>query len=110
WVVWGGEPPRRVEWTPPSFKELGVVGSNGLGVESVRGVSQHAMLHYFDFVGAGFDLTPVITHRFPLERWDEAVLALKDAGRTGAGKVLLEPGGRGPAWGGSGWRPRGRGR
>jgi len=33
----------------------------------------------------------VITHRFPLERWDEAVLALKDAARTGAVKVLLEP-------------------
>ena len=46
---------------------------------------------YFDFVIAGFDLTPVITHRFPLERWDEAVLALKDPGRTGAVKVLLEP-------------------
>jgi threonine dehydrogenase-like Zn-dependent dehydrogenase len=91
-VVSGVEPPKRFEWTPLYFKELRVVGSNGFGVESVRGVSQHAMLHYFDFVGEGFDLTPVITHRFPLERWDEAVLALKDAGRTGAVKVLLEPG------------------
>ena len=92
-VVSGVEPPKRFEWTPLYFKELRVVGSNGFGVESVRGVAKHAMLHYFDFVGAGFDLTPVITHRFPLERWDEAVLALKDAGRTGAVKVLLEPGG-----------------
>jgi threonine dehydrogenase-like Zn-dependent dehydrogenase len=90
-VVSGVEPPKRFEWTPLYFKELRVVGSNGFGVESVRGVSQHAMLHYFDFVGEGFDLTPVITHRFPLERWDEAVLALKDAARTGAVKVLLEP-------------------
>jgi threonine dehydrogenase-like Zn-dependent dehydrogenase len=40
----------------------------------------------------GLDLTPVITHRFPLARWDEAVLALKDSRRTGAVKVLLEPG------------------
>ena len=32
-----------------------------------------------------------MAHRFPLGRWDEAVLALKDAGRTGAVKVLLEP-------------------
>jgi threonine dehydrogenase-like Zn-dependent dehydrogenase len=46
---------------------------------------------FVDFVAAGLDLTPVITHRFPLERWDEAVLALKDARRTGAVKVLLEP-------------------
>jgi threonine dehydrogenase-like Zn-dependent dehydrogenase len=90
-VVSGVEPPRRFEWTPLYFKELHVVGSNGFGIEEVGGVAKHAMQHYFDFVLAGFDLTPVITHRFPLERWDEAVLALKDARRTGAVKVLLEP-------------------
>jgi threonine dehydrogenase-like Zn-dependent dehydrogenase len=92
-VISGVEPPKRFEWTPLYFKELRVVGSNGFGVESVNGVAKHAMEHYFDFVLAGFDLTPVITHRFPLERWDEAVLALKDSRRTGAVKVLLEPGG-----------------
>ena len=90
-VISGVEPPRRFEWTPLYFKELRVVGSNGFGVESVNGVAKHAMEHYFDFVRSGFDLTPVITHRFPLERWDEAVLALKDARRTGAVKVLLVP-------------------
>jgi len=90
-VVSGVEPPGRFEWTPLYFKELRVIGSNGFGVEEVGGVAKHAMLHYFDFVAAGLDLTPVITHRFPLERWDEAVLALKDARRTGAVKVLLEP-------------------
>jgi threonine dehydrogenase-like Zn-dependent dehydrogenase len=89
-VVSGVEPPRRFEWTPLYFKELHVVGSNGFGIEEVGGVAKHAMQHYFDFVSAGLDLTPVITHRFPLERWDEAVLALKDA-RTGAVKVLLDP-------------------
>ena len=54
-------------------------------------MAKHAMEHYFDFVAHGLDLTPVITHRFPLERWDEAVLTVKDARRTGAVKVLLEP-------------------
>ena len=49
------------------------------------------MEHYFDFVADGLDLTPVIMHRFPLERWDQAVLALKDSRRTGAVKVLLDP-------------------
>jgi threonine dehydrogenase-like Zn-dependent dehydrogenase len=91
-VVSGVEPPKRFEWTPLYFKELRVIGSNGFGVEEVGGVAKHAMEHYFDFVADGFDLTPVITHRFPLERWDEAVLTLKDARRTGAVKVLLEPG------------------
>jgi threonine dehydrogenase-like Zn-dependent dehydrogenase len=90
-VISGVEPPKRFEWTPLYFKELRVIGSNGFGVEEVGGVAKHAMEHYFDFISGGFDLTPVITHRFPLERWDEAVLALKDSRRTGAVKVLLEP-------------------
>jgi threonine dehydrogenase-like Zn-dependent dehydrogenase len=91
-VVSGVEPPRRFEWTPLYFKELHVIGSNGFGVEEVGGVAKHSMEHYFDFIAAGFDLTPVITHRFPLERWQQAVLTLKDARHTGAVKVLLEPG------------------
>ena len=90
-VVSGVEPPKRFEWTPLYFKELRVVGSNGFGIEEVGGVAKHAMEHYLDFVRDGFDLTPVITHRFPLERWDEAVLTVKNARHTGAVKVLLEP-------------------
>ena len=92
-VVSGVEPPRRFEWTPMYFKELHLIGSNGFGVEEVGGVAKHAMEHYFDFIASGLDLTPVITHRFPLARWDEAVLAVKDSRRTGAVKVLLEPAG-----------------
>ena len=87
----GVEPPKRFEWTPLYFKELRVIGSNGFGIEEVGGVAKHSMEHYFDFVAGGLDLTPVITHRFPLDRWDEAVLAIKDSRRSGAVKVLLEP-------------------
>jgi len=90
-VVSGVEPPKRFEWTPLYFKELHVIGSNGFGVEEVGGVAKHAMEHYFDFIADGLDLTPVITHRFPLERWDQAVLTVKNSRRTGAVKVLLEP-------------------
>jgi threonine dehydrogenase-like Zn-dependent dehydrogenase len=90
-VVSGVEPPRRFEWTPLYFKELHVIGSNGFGIEEVGGVAKHAMEHYFDFIAGGLDLTPVITHRFPLERWDQAVLTVKNSRRTGAVKVLLEP-------------------
>jgi threonine dehydrogenase-like Zn-dependent dehydrogenase len=90
-VVSGVEPPKRFEWTPLYFKELKVIGSNGFGIEEVGGVAKHAMEHYFDFIAAGMDLTPVITHRFPLDRWHDAVLAVKDSRRTGAVKVLLEP-------------------
>ncbi len=91
-IVSGVEPPKRFEWTPLYFKELRVIGSNGFGIEEVGGVAKHAMEHYFDFVADGLDLTPVITHRFPLDRWRDAVLAIKDSRHTGAVKVLLEPG------------------
>jgi threonine dehydrogenase-like Zn-dependent dehydrogenase len=90
-VISGVEPPKRFEWTPLYFKELHVIGSNGFGIETVNGVAKHAMEHYFDFVAGGLDLTPVITHRFPLDRWADAVLTVKDSRRTGAVKVLLEP-------------------
>ena len=90
-VVSGVEPPKRFEWTPLYFKELKVIGSNGFGLEEVGGVTKHSMEHYFDFIDGGLDLTPVITHRFPLERWDEAVLTVKNSRKTGAVKVLLEP-------------------
>ncbi len=90
-VISGVEPPKRFEWTLLYFKELRVIGSNGFGIEDVGGVAKHSMEHYFDFVRDGLDLTPVITHRFPLERWDEAVLTVKDSRHTGAVKVLLEP-------------------
>jgi threonine dehydrogenase-like Zn-dependent dehydrogenase len=90
-VVSGVEPPKRFEWTPLYFKELHVIGSNGFGIEEVDGVAKHAMEHYFDLIKNGLDLTPVITHRFPLERWDEAVLTVKNSRRTGAVKVLLDP-------------------
>lgn len=91
-VISGVEPPRRFEWTPLYFKELHVIGSNAFGIEEVGGVTKHAIEHYFDFIDHGLDLTPVITHRFPLDRWDEAVLTMKNSRRTGAVKVLLEPG------------------
>lgn len=91
-VISGVEPPGRFEWTLLYFKELHLIGSNGFGLETVAGVTKHAFEHYFDFAAAGLDLTRLVTHRFPLSRWDEAVLAVADARRTGAVKVLLEPG------------------
>jgi threonine dehydrogenase-like Zn-dependent dehydrogenase len=94
-VVTGVEPPKRFEWTPLYFKELRVVGSNAFGVEEVDGQRKHAFEHYFDFVRAGLDLTPLITHRFPLIRWQDAVLAVADRASTGSIKVLLEPQRRG---------------
>ena len=90
-MISGVEPPGRFEWTLLYFKELHLVGSNGFGIEDVGGVRKHAFEHYFDFAAAGMDLTPVVTHRFPLDRWADAVMAIKRSRSTGAVKVLLVP-------------------
>jgi threonine dehydrogenase-like Zn-dependent dehydrogenase len=90
-VVSGVEPSGRFEWTPLYFKEIRMIGSNAFGIEEVGGVRRHAFCHYLEWAEAGFDLTPLITHRFPLTEWKQAVLTAKGARRSGAVKVLLIP-------------------
>jgi threonine dehydrogenase-like Zn-dependent dehydrogenase len=90
----GVSTPGRWEWTPIYFKELTIGGSNAFGVEEVDGVRKHAIAHYFDLVADGrVDLTGMLTHRFPLERWLEALKALSRQELSGAIKVAFEPGG-----------------
>ena len=90
-VISGVEPPSRFEWTPLYFKELHLIGSNAFGVEKVNGVSKHAFEHYFDMVAAGMDVTPIITHRYRLDEWQEAIGMIAGRKKTGAVKVLLRP-------------------
>ncbi len=90
-VVSGVEAPERFEWTPIYFKEIELVGSNAFGVETLRGSRKHAYEHYFDLVAEGLDVTSIITHRFPLARWTDAIDTIARRRETGAVKVLLDP-------------------
>jgi len=90
-VAIGVEPPRRFEWTPLYFKEISLVGSNGFGIEEYEGRRQHAMEWYFEFIQTrGFDGTPIITHRFPLETYREAFMTCYAQGDHAAVKVLFD--------------------
>jgi threonine dehydrogenase-like Zn-dependent dehydrogenase len=90
-VVTGVEAPQRFEWTPLYFKEVAVIGSNAFGVEDFEGRRRHAMEIYLDLVASGrIDVTPILTHRFALDRYRDAFLACGDQGRSGAVKVLFE--------------------
>ena len=90
-VALGVEIPRRFEWTPLYFKELSLVGSNGFGIETIRGRRQHAMEWYFEFVRNGeIDVTPIITHRFPLTRYRDAFMTCYAQGDHNAVKVLFD--------------------
>jgi threonine dehydrogenase-like Zn-dependent dehydrogenase len=88
----GVHTPGRWEWTPLYFKELVIAGSNAFGIEEIDGVRKHAIAHYLDLVAAGrVDLSGMLTHRFPLERWWDALLALARQDESGAVKVAFEP-------------------
>jgi threonine dehydrogenase-like Zn-dependent dehydrogenase len=84
-VVSGVEAPRRFEWTPLYFKEVAVVGSNAFGVEPFEGDRKHAMEIYAELWRRGLDVTSLITHRFPLERYREAFMT---HARKGASRVV----------------------
>lgn len=90
-VVSGVEIPKRFEWTPIYFKELSVVGSNAFAAETIEGKRVHAFEAYLGLVAKGLDITPIITHRFPLDRWREAFRALMSRRSSAAVKVLLVP-------------------
>ncbi len=89
-VIIGVGTPKRFEWTPLYFKEVSIIGSNAFGQEDYRGERKHAMEIYFDMITSkGIDVTPIITHRFPIERYVDAFLACWDQGKSGAVKVLF---------------------
>jgi threonine dehydrogenase-like Zn-dependent dehydrogenase len=90
-VATGVEIPRKFEWTPLYFKEIRLIGSNAFGIEEHDGRRQHAMEWYFDLVQSkNIDITPIITHRFPLREYRKAFLSCRDQGRSGAVKVLFD--------------------
>ena len=79
------------EDTPVYCKELTFTGSNAFGIEEVDGVRQHGIAHYLDMVGSGrIDLTPMLTHTFPLDQWREAFAVLADQASSGAVKVAFD--------------------
>lgn len=83
--------PRRYEWTPIFFREVTVIGSNAYGVETFDEGRMHGFEHYLGHCKNGLlDPTPMITHRFPLERYREAFVAARDKRRHGAVKVVFD--------------------
>jgi threonine dehydrogenase-like Zn-dependent dehydrogenase len=90
-VITGVATPRRFEWTPLYFKEVSIIGSNAFGHETYEGKRSHAMEIYLDMIQTkGVDVTAILTHRFRLEGYADALLACRHQGKSGAVKVLFE--------------------
>jgi threonine dehydrogenase-like Zn-dependent dehydrogenase len=93
-VYTGVATPQRWESTPIYFKELSVIGSNAFALEELDGVRQHAIAHYLRLVDEGrLDITPMLTHRFALTEWWDALKAIARQDQSGALKVAFTPNG-----------------
>ncbi len=83
---------RHVDWTPVWLKELAVQGSFAVGSEAREGGRLRTYQLALDLLRTGRpDLRPLVTHRFPLHRYREAIATAMGRGRERAIKVLLEP-------------------
>jgi threonine dehydrogenase-like Zn-dependent dehydrogenase len=90
-VKLGMHGPARWEDTPVYLKEITFTGSNAFGIEEINGERRHGIDHYLTLAASGsIDLTPMLTHRFPLERWRDAFVALADQAASGAVKVAID--------------------
>lgn len=84
--------PRGVDWTPIWLRELRVQGTAYYAEERVGNRTVRSMELAMDLLASGrIDLRPLITHRFPLTEWRQAVAVALDKRRHHAVKVLLRP-------------------
>ena len=70
----GVSTPKRFEWTLLYFKELEVKGSNAFGWLTWQGERLHCYELYWKLIQDGMDLSSLITHRFTLDDWAQAML------------------------------------
>jgi len=84
--------PRGVDWTPIWLRELRVQGTAYYAQERVGDHQVRSMQLAMDLLASGrVDLRPLITHRFPLAEWRQAVAVALDKKHHHAVKVLIRP-------------------
>jgi threonine dehydrogenase-like Zn-dependent dehydrogenase len=91
-VVVGVARPKRFEWTPLYFKELALLGSNAYGLETVEGKRANCIELYLDLLAHNrLNVDGLITHRYPLDHYADAFLAVHNRRRSQAIKVTFDP-------------------
>ncbi len=84
--------PKRIDWTPVWFKELTLRGVYGYQTEEHAG----ERIHDFDLAlrlhaEGRADLTPLVTHKFRLDDWPEALDVALNKGAHHAVKIAFTP-------------------
>ncbi len=83
--------PKGVDWTPIWMKELQVKGTYTYGYDEFEGKRCRTYDIALDLVLRGkVDLTPLVTHRFPLSQYKQAFDAVTHRERAKALKVVFE--------------------
>jgi len=90
-VVTGVSRPARFEWSPHYFKEIAIHGSNAFGIEDFEGERLHAFEIYFKLLKQKRLVLPhMITHRYRLEQYKEALLISHNKEKHKAIKVVFD--------------------
>ncbi len=82
-----------VDTAPLWFDELTVLGANGRAFEEYNGRRLHTYEIVFDFVRSGrLNLKGLVTHRFKVQEYREALRVLTRRGQSGAIKAVFQHG------------------
>jgi L-iditol 2-dehydrogenase len=83
--------PSNVDWTPIWFHEVDVQGSFGYGVHDVEGRSVNTMQLAVDLLAEGrVDLAPLVTHKFRLDEYPDALDTATSRGRNNVIRAVFE--------------------
>ncbi|HJT79532.1 MAG TPA: alcohol dehydrogenase catalytic domain-containing protein [Gemmataceae bacterium] len=83
--------PKTVDWTTIWYKELEVRGTYTYGMEDVAGERLRTFTLALRLLARGRpDLRPLVTHRFPLPQYRDAIRTALDTGRSGSIKTVFD--------------------
>lgn len=86
--------PKKVDWTPVWFRELTIKGVFGYQTEHYQGSTEHDFEMALRLHSEGkLDVGHLVTHRFRLDQWREALEVALAKGPNKAIKIAFIPGG-----------------
>lgn len=84
-------PMAKIDLTPVWYHQVDLVGTYAHGMDEKGGIRKHSYEWVFDQFHSGKFITEgLITHRFPLKNYRQAISAATQKNRSGAIKVLIE--------------------
>lgn len=83
--------PSNVDWTPIWFHEIDVHGSFGYAVHEFEGKDRNTMQLAVDLLAGGWaDLAPLVTHRFRIDQYANALTTATSRGRNNVIRSVFE--------------------